>query len=342
MKKEFSNIKVVYTSVPPIAIESEGFKKLGIKYIEKPCYTEEEIISICDDAYAAIIRSEPCTRKVISSLKECRLIMTPKVGFDNIDVSAANEMGICVANMRGLSVDEVSDHAMALLLACSRKLLILDKTLRDGEWEVFHGKEIQARWKGISLLSGQTLGLIGFGTISRNIVPKAKAFGLNILATDPYVPNKIMEELGVQSVSLEVLLEESDFVSIHTPLSKLTYHMLGIDQFKSMKPTAYVINTSRGAVIDEKAIYIALTKGYIAGAGLDVLEVEPIETNNPLLMLDNVILTGHSAHYSDQVWREQAKRPFEEIERLLLGKWPLGWVNPEVEAKYNERWHQGS
>jgi D-3-phosphoglycerate dehydrogenase / 2-oxoglutarate reductase len=331
-------IKVVYTSVAPIGIDCEGFKKLGVEYFERPCPTEDEIIAVACDAYAAIIRSEPCTGRVISNLKECRLIMTPKVGYDNIDITAATEAGICVANMRGLSVDEVSDHTMALLLACSRKLLRLDRMVRGGCWQVFHGKEMQSMWRGISLLRGQTLGLVGFGVISRTLVPKAKAFGLRVMASDPFIPDNIMETLGVQPVKLESLLGESDYVSVHTPLTSETRHMLGLEQFKLMKPTAYLINTSRGAVIDETGLRIALDEGMIAGAGLDVLEKEPVGMDNPLLNLDNVIVTGHSAHYSDQVWAEQARRPAEEVGRILSGEWPVSWVNPQVEARYRERW----
>ncbi|MBN1367279.1 MAG: C-terminal binding protein [Dehalococcoidales bacterium] len=330
--------KVVYTSVPPIEIEKESLLKLGVEYIERPAPTEDEVLAIAQDADVLIDRSEPCTRRVISNLKSCRLIVTPKVGYDNIDVAAATEYGVCVANIPGLSVDEVSDHAMALLLACSRKLFQLDNMVRAGGWQVFHGKEMQAMWRGISLIRGQTLGLIGFGAISRAVVPKAKAFGLRVLVYDPYITPDVTEKTGAASAQLEQLLKESDYISIHTPLTPATRHMLGVAQFKLMKPTAFIINTSRGAVIDEGALYNALVNGYIAGAGLDVVEKEPVKMDNPLLKLDNVIVTGHSAHYSDQVWAEQRRRPAEEIIRIMSGQWPRGWVNPQVEAKFIERW----
>jgi len=333
-------IKVAYTSVAPIEIDKAGFLKLGIEYIEKPCPTEDEIISLAHDAYAAIIRSEPCTARVIKNLKECRLIMTPKVGYDNIDITAATEAGICVANMRGLSVDEVSDHAMALLLACSRKLFHLDKMVRAGQWRVFHGTEMQAMWQGISLIRGQTLGLIGFGVIARALVPKAKAFGLRIIMHTRSVEEDALAKIGVSAVSLEQLLRESDYISIHTPLTPQTRHMLGTDQLKMMKKTAYLINTSRGSVIDEQALCLALGQGEIAGAGLDVVENEPISPDNPLLKLDNVILTGHSAHYSDQVWDEQARRPVAEVKRMIDGLRPLSWVNPQVEPVFQKKWTQ--
>ncbi len=330
--------KVVYTSVPPIKIDTEALLRLGVDYVEQPAPTEEDIIAVASDADALIARSEPCTGRVVKSLRSCRLIFTPKVGYENIDVAAATKMGICVANMPGLSADEVSDHAMALLLALSRRLFGLDRMVREGHWKVFHGPEMQTTWKGISQVRGQTLGLIGFGSISRTLVPKAKAFGLRVLAYDPYVPSELMSSMDVTSIGLAELLKHSDYVSVHSVLTPETRHLLSLTQFQMMKPTAYVINASRGAILDEEALYTALKQGYIAGAGLDVLEIEPLRMDNRLLGLDNVILTGHSAHYSDQVWAEQARRPAEEVARILRGEWPRGWVNPQVEARFLARW----
>jgi len=331
-------LKVRYTSVAPIEIDKNGFLQIGADYKEKPCPAEADLIQFVSDADVAIIRSEPCTGRVIRAMQKCRLIMTPKVGYENIDISTATEMGICVANIRGLSSDEVSDHAMALLLACSRKILQLDKMVRNGQWQTFHGKEMQAVWRGISMIRGQILGLIGFGVIARKIVPKAHAFGLNVVVFDPVINPDLIRETGAEPVEFNELLKRSDYISIHVPLTPDTHHMLGMVQFKMMKKTAYLINTARGSVVDEKALYTALKEGSIAGAGLDVFETEPVKPDNPLLTLNNVILTGHSAHYSDQVWNEQARRPFEEVKRMLAGEWPLSWVNPDVKRKYLERW----
>lgn len=332
-------IKVVYTSVAPIEIDTSAFEKQNVEYLEKPCLNEDDVIDLTRDAYVAIIRDEPCSAKVITALEECRLIMTPKVGYDNIDVGAATEAGICVANIKAISANEVSDHVMALLLASSRRLFRLNETVRSGQWHAFHGEEMQAVWRGISTLRSQTLGLIGFGAIARGLVSKAEVFGLNVIAYDPYVPGNVMEAAGVQPVDLNTVLRISDYISVHTPLTTSTRHMLGKEQFKMMKRTAYLINTSRGAVIDEKALYEALAHGYFAGVGLDVLEKEPIDMDNPLLKLDNVIFTGHSAHYSDQIWAEQARRPAEEVNRILSGEWPLCWVNPQVKNNFNKRWN---
>jgi D-3-phosphoglycerate dehydrogenase len=330
--------KVVYNTTTPIDLDKESFAEIGADYVETSATKEDDIIAATVDADALIARDGPFNKKVISGLKKCRLIMTPKIGYDNIDVTAATEAGICVANQRGLSADEVSDHAMALLLACARKIVRLDKMVKAGGWRVFHGREMQAMWRGISQIRGQTLGLIGFGAIPRTLVPKAKGFGMRILAYDAYLPAEDIKKLGVEPAGLDQVLQESDYVSIHTPLTPETRHMLGLAQFKMMKPTAYLINTARGPVVDEAALYTALTGGDIAGAGLDVLEAEPAKMDNPLLKLDNVIVTGHSGFYSDQMWAEQSRIPAQEVGRIMSGEWPKGWLNPEVEPKYIARW----
>jgi D-3-phosphoglycerate dehydrogenase / 2-oxoglutarate reductase len=330
--------KVVYTSVPPIDLDKTAFTTLGVEYVEKPAPSEDDLIAAAGDADVLIARSEPCTPKVVAGLQKCRLIVTPKVGYDNIDIAAATVAGMCVANVPGLSVDEVSDHAMALLLSCARKITRLNSMVKVGGWKVFHGREMQDMWRGITQLRGQTVGLVGFGSISRALAPKAQAFGLNVISYDPFIPTPAMEKLAVRCVSLEQLLQEADYVSVHTPLTAGTRKMLGAAQFGLMKKTAFFINTSRGAIVDENALCEALTRGLIAGAGLDVLAYEPIKMDNPLLQMDNVIVTGHSAHYSDQAWDEQARRPAEEVARLISGQWPRGWVNPQVEANYVARW----
>jgi D-3-phosphoglycerate dehydrogenase len=199
--------------------------------------------------------------------------------------------------------------------------------------------EIQRNiWPRMSRLRGQTLGLIGFGRIPQALVPKAKGFGLRVIAYDPYVPPSVFEALGVERVGLDQLLAESDIVSLHSALTAETKHILSLEQLKKMKPTAYLINTARGALIDQRALYIALTEGYLAGAALDVTEPEPISANDPLLKLDNVIITAHSAHFSIPAYLELTRRPGEEVARVFKGEWPIGLLNPQVKEKYNQRW----
>ena len=185
---------------------------------------------------------------------------------------------------------------------------------------------------------GRTLGLIGFGLIPRALVPKAKGFGLRILAYDPYVSAAVMNEVGVEAVELDRLLRESEFISLHADLTAETRHMLGAEQFRLMKPTAYLINTARGPLVNEAALYEALTQGIIAGAGLDVTEVEPVKLDNPLLKLGNVIFTCHSGHYSDVSAERYRQRPVEDVSRIMAREWPRGLINPEVKEKYIARW----
>jgi D-3-phosphoglycerate dehydrogenase len=335
------SFKVVSTGIVAFSLRGvgKGLTELaGVEFVDKPSPTEEDIIAAASDADAVIALTEPYTRRVITNLKSCRLICTPKMGYDNIDVAAATEVGICVSHALNVSTEEVSDHTMALLLACARKVTKLNKTVKAGEWHVFHGPEMEEIWRGIVPIRGRTLGLIGFGQIPRALVPKAKGFGLRILAYDPYVAAEAMEKIGVEAVGLDQLLKESDFVSLHCALTSENRHMLGAEQLKLMKPTAYLINTARGLLVDEEALCAALTQGSIAGAGLDVTETEPINIDNPLLKLDNVILTGHSAHYSDVAAAGVRRKPIEDVSRIMSGKWPNGWVNPEVKAKFIARW----
>ncbi|MFC2069941.1 C-terminal binding protein [Chloroflexota bacterium] len=335
------SFKVVSTCTVdfPVRNIDERIKELaGVEFINKPSPTEEDIITAANDADAVIVSTEPYTKKVITNLKSCRLICTPKMGYDNIDVTAATEAGICVSSVKEASTEEVSDHAMALLLACARRVVGLDKTVRAGEWHVFHGPEMERKWRGIVPIRGQTLGLIGFGRIPHALVPKAKGFGLKILAYDPYVAAEVIQKMEVETVELDYLLKESDFVSVHCALTSENRHMLGAEQFKLMKPTAYIINAARGLLVDEEALFTALIRGEIAGAGLDVVEVEPINMDNPLLKLDNVIFTGHSAHYSDISVEIVRRAPIDAVSSIMSGKWPEGWINPEVESKYVARW----
>jgi len=187
-------------------------------------------------------------------------------------------------------------------------------------------------------LSRQTLGLICFGNIARALVPKARAFGLRIIAYAPHVPRVLFETFKVESVELDQLLEESDFVSLHTALTPETKHMMGLPQFKKMKRTAYFINTARGELVDERALYTALSEGLIAGAGLDVLESEPPDQDNPLLKLSNVLITGHFAYYSEESREELFRWPWEEVVRVLRGEWPEGLINPQVKDQFCAKW----
>lgn len=331
--------KVVATYEHPIrTLDKKAFEQIGVEFTQKACNTEDEIMAITSDADVVIPLTEAYPRRVIENLRKCRLIVTPKVGVENIDLAAATEQGILVANAGELCREEVAEHTMALLLACARKLRKLHKAAQDGLWTGLMCKEIRELWPPMLRISEQTLGLVGFGRIARTLVPKAKGFGLKIIAYDPYVSEATAKEFGVELVDFDRLLRESDYISLHAALTKENYHLLGLNEFKKMKRTAYVINTARGQLIDEQALYTALKEKYIAGAGLDVLETEFIHPDNPLLTLDNVIITCHSAHYSDTSFPRYSELPVEEVARIMRGELPKGLINPQAVDRYRQKW----
>jgi len=338
------SFKVVDTFYVPGTIPTydELLTKLGAEVEKTFCTTEDELISACSEADAVIavgIRITPgyvFSPKVIENLNKCRLIALTSIGYDNVDIAAATEKGVCVANVPYYCLEEVSDHAMALILACARKFYQLFPDIKSGKWST--QAEYLSALKPLHRISGQTLGLLGFGNIARTLAPKAKAFGFRIIAYAPHVPKILFKTFKVKSVELDQLLKESDFVSVHTALTPETKHMMGLQQFKKMKPTAYFINTARGELVDERALYTALSEGLIAGAGLDVLEPEPPSPDNPLFKLNNVLITGHFAYYSEESREELFMRPWEEVARVLQGEWPHGLVNPQVKERFRVKW----
>lgn len=330
------SFKVVMTARVLSRREIEQYKtNLGVDFLTIPCQTEDEIIAATRDADAVITLLQPFSRRVIEELDHCKLIFNAGTGFDTIDVRAATEHGIGVASPGEYCTEEVAEHAMALLLACARKITRLDRAVRAGKWSSFEKRDIRGKvLPPVFQLKGQTLGLIGFGRIGRAVVPRAKGFGLGVIAFDPYLPSSIFKRKNVEPVTLDYLLRTSDFVMVLASLSPESKHMLGIEQFKKMKPTGYIINVARGSFIDEGALYTALSEGYIAGAGLDVTEEEPegIRPEHPLLTLDNVIITAHSAYYSEQSTAKYRQRIYKAIASAVKGKWPDWLVNPEVKG----------
>ncbi len=322
------------------------FKQAGV-YVElavNPCSlqaTEEEIITAAKDGDAVIVQAsyQSITRKVLSSLKKCKLITSVGIGYESLDVDAATEFGKQAANVPDANIEDVSDHTMGLILACTRRIVQLNDAVKKGDWPSVPAPKIMGEiWPHLSRLRGQTLGLIAFGRIPRALVPKAKGFGLRIIVCDPYLSADIIRKFDAEQVDMDQLLAESDIVSIHTPLTPETRHILGLKQLKKMKPTACLINTARGGVVDHEALYTALTKGYIAMAAFDVTEPEPLPVDSPLLKLDNFICTAHSAGLSPQSMTEMQRRPAEEIIRVAQGKWPIGLINPEVKPIYRQKW----
>lgn len=290
------------------------------------CKNEEALCGLVKDADAVIVQFAPITRRVIQSMERCKVIVRYAIGVDNIDLDAATEKGIYVANVPDYSIDEVSNHAIALMMALAKKLIPLAASVKQGKWDYTVTKPLYR-------MRGQTLGLVGFGRIPYMVAEKMRGFGLKIVAYDPFVNPEIARKLGVELVSLKELLEISDYVSVHCPLTKDTYHLLSEPEFHLMKPSAILINTARGPIIEEAALVAALRQGEIAAAGLDVLEEEPIRPDSPLLRMDQVIVTPHNAWYSEDAVATLQCSVAEEVARVLTGNQPKNLVNKAVLEK---------
>jgi D-3-phosphoglycerate dehydrogenase len=257
---------------------------------------------------------------------KCRVIVRFGIGVDNVAVDAATGRGIMVCNTTDYCIDEVADQAMSFLLACARGLFPSAKIARDATWDF-------TRMPRLARIRGQTLGLLGVGHIGSAVAARAKGFGLRIIGHDPYLSDEAARQVGVQLVDLDTLLTESDFVSIHLPLNSETAGMFGAAALGKMKPTAFLINVARGKIVDQAALCRALQQGKIAGAALDVLETEPPAADDPIRRLDNVILTPHSAWYSEESRVDMRRRAVGQVVSVLKGEMPYSLVNREVLEK---------
>jgi D-3-phosphoglycerate dehydrogenase len=308
--------------------EYEGLAKVNAELVLAECQTEDEIIEATKDADAVLTMFAPLTRRVMEASPKLKVIVRYGIGYDTVDVDAATDNGILVVNFPDFCLREVADHTLALLLACARKVVYYNNLTKQGYWP-----EYSEQAQIIRPVYGETLGLIGCGNIGRTVARKAKCFDLRVLGYDPYVDKALAEEAGITLVSMSELLKESDYVSVHTFLSKSTWHLIGEKEFRQMKPTAYFINTSRGPVVDEAALIKALREKWIAGAGIDVFEQEPVQPDNPLLKMDNVVVSPHAAGVSQASVSNLRRRVGEETARVLSGHWPQNWVNKNVKPK---------
>jgi D-3-phosphoglycerate dehydrogenase / 2-oxoglutarate reductase len=313
--------------------ENEALAPLDAEIVEIPAESENEFIAHAADADAVYAKGRNFTKRMIDGLEKARIIALGTVGSDYIDFAAATSKGIPVTNIPDTFIEEVADHAMMLLLATFRRLLVEDKMVREGRWREGRPALNQPR------LMGQTLGFIAFGHVARAVAMRAKAFGFTMMAYDPYVEELVMSPYGVRPATLEEVLTECDVVSMHAPATADAHHMLTEKHFRMMKPGAIFINTGRGPTVDEAALIKALQEGWISGAGLDVLEVEPPKPDNPLLKMDNVILTPHVASASARFDPARRRRVGQEIALVLRGYWPRSAVNPTVlEQGALKRW----
>ncbi|HEV8436578.1 MAG TPA: C-terminal binding protein [Methylomirabilota bacterium] len=287
---------------------------------------EDEMIARTRDADALVIAFSPVTRAVMSALEGLKAVVRTGVGYDVIDVPAATELGVIVVNIPDIWVREVANHALALLLAWNRKIVTLDRQVHSGVWSA----GVPGAHTGS--LHGETVGIVGLGNIGSAFARRVAALETEVIAFDPYVDDARFTGLGVERVSLEALAERADYVSVHALLNAETRHLIGEAFFRRMKPTAVLINTSRGPVVDEAALTRALQDKRLAGVALDVWEHEPVAADHPLLRMDNVIATPHAAYFSSSAVAQVPRRCGEEVARVLTGQRPLNVVNPEVYA----------
>ena len=300
-----------------------------VKLTLRQCGTEAELIHHLRSADVLLAFRIPVTRRVIAASPRLRLIMASGNGYDHVDVAAATEHGVPVTCGRRYNVQDVAEHAVVLMLWCGRKIGLLQAGVRRNAWPWPCGAHVQP----VSRLAGRTVGIVGFGLIGRAVAALARSLGLTVCAHDPYLPAERIEAQGAAPVSLTELLQRCDFVSLHLRANAETTRLIGEPQLRMMRRTAYVINTSRGQVIDEPALVRALREGWIAGAGLDVLASEPPPADHPLLSMDNVLITGHAAGStveSTVAWREEWQ---QIVADHLRGVRPINVVNPEVKAK---------
>ena len=310
--------------------ETEILRTAGAELVVATTGDEEELIRLAGDVDAILTCWKSVTRKVIERARACQIIGRYGIGLDNIDVSYATESGILVTNVPAYCLEEVSDQAMALLLACARKVVFFDRAIKGGEYSLQLGSPLYR-------IRGRTLGILGFGKIGRTLYRKASGFGLKIIVFDPYLDPGSIEDYDVTLVGFDRLLRESDFISIHAPLSPETENLFGVSAFRQMKNTAFVINTSRGGVIDSAGLLEALEEAEIAGAALDVLPEEPPEVNDPLIHHPKAIVTPHAAFYSEESVLDLQRIAARQIADVLSGKLPESVVNGEVLDQPNLR-----
>ena len=309
---------------PTIEPEKAVLEAAGAEVLVAPDGEEDTLIGLARDVDAIMTCFAKVTGNVIRAAENCVSIGRFGVGVDNIDVATATELGIPVTYVPDYCVDEVSDHVLAMLHTWNRKIALFDRSVKSDGWGHL-GLTMR-----IKRLRGKTIGIVGFGRIGQAVAEKASVFGLTILASDPFTPKEIVESSGGKLVSLETLLENSDFVSLHAPLTPNTEKMIGPKEFGLMKDDAFLINAARGPLIDEAALYKALSEGQIGGAGLDVMVDNEPSRDHPLLQLENILITPHTAFFSQESTLELEERAASEVVRVYRNSMPENLVNPEV------------
>jgi D-3-phosphoglycerate dehydrogenase len=322
---EKNKFKVVITDCDHGSIEEEKkeFDRIAAELILAQIGEEEELIRVCTDADGLLNQYALLTRKVLETLPKCKVISRYGVGVDSVDLKAATDLGIIVANVPDYCMDEVANQTIAMILTLIRKTAFFDRKVKSGHWDFHQGIPIHRT-------KGKTLGLIGCGKIGLEVAKRISAFGVRVMTFDPYL-EKAPE--GIELKDFDTVLKESDFISVHCPLNDSTRHLIGEKEFKKMGKKPLIVNTSRGPIIDEKALIRALQEGLVSGTGLDVLEKEPPDSKNPMLKMENVILSPHIGFYSEESISELKRRTAKNVADVLTGKWPGSVVNREVKGK---------
>ncbi|MSP13496.1 MAG: C-terminal binding protein [Chloroflexi bacterium] len=303
--------------------EAQVLEKVGARLLVAKSGSEEELLHLVAQADAILTCFAKVPASVVRAGEKLQVIGRYGIGVDNIAVDEATRLGIPVTNVPAYCLDEVAEHAMAMLLALARKICRYDTAVRQGNWELQTGMPMFR-------VHGRTLGILGFGKIGQTMAAKAQAFGLRIIAYDPYISPDVIRQKQAEPVTLEELFARSDFLSVHSPATPETQGLVNLERLRLMKPTAFLINAARGAIVDQEALLTALEQNWIAGAALDVFVPERLPASHPLLALPNLIATPHVAFYSEESVLELEIKAAENVAAVLSGQRPAAIVNPEV------------
>ena len=334
MNKKHNVVLVDYDDdlFSPLGFESDVLAKANALWSVNQCRVPEDICELAKDADVVMVQ---CVRplltgSVISQLKKCRCIIRLGIGYDTVDVKTATEKGILVCNIPYYCVEDVAEHALALIFDSMRHVSLQDRWIRGGKWDR-RGARPARRFRK------STLGLVSFGRIAKALARKATALGANVLAYDPFVNAKDMDEFDVVKVELDELLKTSNFISVHTPLTDSTRHLIGKREFDMMSSGTVLVNTSRGPVVDNAALADAMKSGKLWGVGLDVMEQEPLPQDSPLREFDNITFTPHVGACTEQSTEELYRDACEIACDVLAGKLPPYIVNPEAKKSFESK-----
>jgi D-3-phosphoglycerate dehydrogenase len=318
-------VLIARCAFPSLEIERRILSHAGADVIDGRFASDDELDELCRQADGVITDYFPIRRRQIEQMERCRVVCQYGVGLDQIDVAAATERGIVVTHTPDYCTEEVADHALALLLCLWRKIVPLRESVRAGRWDY----NVAAP---IFRIRGRVLGLVGFGRIARDLAAKATALGFTVIAHDPWVDPSVARSLGVEPVGLDELLTRADAVSLHAPLNAATEHLIGERELGLMQPSAILVNTSRGGLVDQEALARSLAGGRLAGAALDVLEREPPDPSDSILHLPNLIVTPHAAFFSREALVAVQTQAAEAVAAVFSGGRPAVVANPEVPA----------